>query len=357
MHWSKTQSAARFNLALSGVAHLPWPELPVRLEDLDCNGPSAYGYAPLQQALARKCGVAPECVCAATGVSLANHLALAAALEPGDEVLIEQPAYELLVSTASFLGLKIKRFQRRFEDGFQLDLGRLEQEVSARTRMIVLTNLHNPSSVLLDDTTLRGVGAIARRAGAMVLVDEVYLDAAFERAPSSAFLLGDEFITTNSLTKVYGLSGLRCGWVLARPELVERMWRLQDLFGVIPAHPAERLSVLALAHLDRIRARYQALLAANRRLLEAFLDSRSDLRAVPTESGTTVFPRVLAGRVEELCHLLRHKYETTVVPGRFFDMPDHIRIGICGETASVAGGLERLGAALDELQKGGPARG
>ena len=93
----------------------------------------------------------------------------------------------------------------------------------------MITNLHNPSSAFADEATLRAVGEIARRVGARVLVDEVYLDAAFELAPRSAFHLGPEFVVTNSLTKVYGLSGLRCGWVLAEPELARRMWLLNDL--------------------------------------------------------------------------------------------------------------------------------
>lgn len=349
MEWAKTRAQARFNLAASGVANYPLAELPVRLEDLELSGPSYYGYEPLERRLAAKCGVAPECVVAATGTSMANHLAMAATLEPGDEVLIEQPTYELLVSTARYLGAEVRRFPRRFEEGFRLDPREVEHSLTRRTRLVVLTNSHNPSSALAQEDALREIGEMARSAGTRVLADEVYLDAVFPRAPRSAFHLGEHFVTTSSLTKVYGLSGLRCGWVLAAPALAERMWRLNDLFGAIPAHPAERLSVIALDHLERIAARARTLLEANRRLLERFLDSREDLRAVRPACGTTVFPRLLRGEVEKLCALLREKYETSVVPGRFFEMPEHFRIGIGGETQNVAAGLERLGAALDEL--------
>ena len=91
MLWAKTQSAAKFNLATSGVASFPLHELPVTLDQLEINGDSAYGYAPLQQAIAKKCGVDPDCVVAAAGTSMANHLAMAALIDPGDEVLLEQP--------------------------------------------------------------------------------------------------------------------------------------------------------------------------------------------------------------------------------------------------------------------------
>jgi hypothetical protein len=117
MHWAKTQSRARFNLATSGVGSFPLAELP-DLPALEICGDSTYGYAPLQRAIAAKCGVDPDCVVAGAGTSMANHLAIASLIDPGDEVLIEQPAYELLVSTALFLGAEVKRFARSEENGY-----------------------------------------------------------------------------------------------------------------------------------------------------------------------------------------------------------------------------------------------
>ena len=351
MQWAKTRSQARFNLASSGLTNYPLSALPVKTEDLELSGQSLYGYEPLQRALADKCGVPPECVVAATGTSMANHLAMATLLEPGDEVLIEHPTYELLVTVARYLGADVKRFARRFEHGFRLETDEIERHVSARTRLIVLTNLHNPSSALADNETLTRLGEIARRVGARVLVDEVYLDALFESAPRSAFHLGSEFITTSSLTKVYGLSGLRCGWVLAPPELARKMWLLNDLFGVIPAHSAERLSCIALQHLGQIAVHARQLLAANSELLNSFFASRDDLDWMEHRFGTVSFPRLKRGDADELCALLQEKYETSVVPGRFFDAPQHIRIGLGGETTTLAAGLERLGRALDEMSR------
>jgi aspartate/methionine/tyrosine aminotransferase len=349
MRWAKTRSQARFNLASSGLRNYPLSELPLKLEDLELSGPSLYGYEPLQAALAAKCDVPPECVVAATGTSMANHLVMAALIEPGDEVLIEHPTYELLTTVAQYLGAEVRRFVRPAGEGFQFDPDTLARSLSARTRLIVLTNLNNPTGVLTSEETLKRLGEMARGVGAHILVDEVYLEALFERAPLSAFHLGEEFITTSSLTKVYGLSGLRCGWVLARPELAERMWRLNDLFGVIPAHPAERLSLVALAHLKEIAARARQLLEDNGRLLNSFFATRDDLEWTAHSFGTTSFPRLRQGSVDHLCALLADKYETSVVPGRFFEMPQHFRIGIGGDTETLKEGLERLGSALDEI--------
>jgi aspartate/methionine/tyrosine aminotransferase len=351
MLWAKTRSQATFNLANSGLIGYPLAGLPVKLEELEINGQSYYGYEPLQKALAAKCDVSSDCVVAANGASMGNFLALAATLEPGDEVLIEHPTYELLVSAAQYLGAIVRRFPRRFEDKFQIDPREIEQAVTPRTRLIVLTNLHNPSSAWTDEATLRSIGAIARGANARVLVGEIYLDSLFERAPSSAFHLGPEFLTTNSLTKVYGLSGLRCGWILAEPALARKIWRLNDLMANHPPHVAEQLSCIALAHLESIRKRSQDLLDTNRLVFNRFLDERDDVEAPRFDCGTVSFPRLRSGMVEQLCGLLREKYDTTVVPGRFFAMPDHFRLGFGCEIEVFAEGTRRLASALNELAK------
>ncbi len=107
------------------------------------------------------------------------------------------------------------------------------------------------------------------------------------------------------------------------------------------------MSVMAFDHLEQFRRRASSLLQINRDLLNAFLDSRQDLECFRPHAGTVVFPRLTRGDPEEFFNLLREKYETTVVPGKFFEMPQHFRIGIGGETAELRGGLERLNAALD----------
>lgn len=349
MTWAKTSSAARFNLATSGLANVPFAKLKVDLADLELTRDGGYGYAPLQKALAARLDVEPETIVTAIGTSLANHLAMAALVNPGDEVLIEQPTYEPLLALARYLGADIRRFSRDFERGFRVLPEQVEKSMSARTRLIVLTNLHNPTGVLIDEETLRAVGQAARRNGARVLVDEVYLEALFAERPPTAVKLGAEFVATSSLTKAFGLSGLRCGWIVAAPELAERIWRLNDLFGVMPAHPAERLSVIALAQLAEIAAAARDRLNQNRALVYDFLDTRADLEAVRPEFGTIVFPRLKQGSVDRFCAVLREKYETSVVPGRFFEMPNHFRVGFGNDPENLKEGLLRMGLALNEL--------
>jgi aspartate/methionine/tyrosine aminotransferase len=363
MEWAKTRSHAKYNLSTSGLLGVPRGAFPVNLDELEITAPGNYGYAPLQRRLAEHAGVPEECVVAAAGTSMANHLAMAALLDPGDEVLIEQPAYGPLLDVADYLGVRVKRLPRRFEARFSIGLEELQRAISTSTRLIVLTNLHNPSGALLSAEMLQAVGKLAHRARVHVLVDEVYLEMLFGKPAPFGFPIGNAiagvsenpFIVTSSLTKVYGLSGLRCGWILAAPELARRMWLLNDLFAATGAHPAERLSLMAFDHLEQFRERARALLTANRTLLDAFLDSRRDIECFHPPAGTVVFPRLPLGLTrrdpEAFFQLLREKYETTVVPGTMFEMPRHFRIGIGGDTATLAGGLERVGAALDAFAK------
>jgi aspartate/methionine/tyrosine aminotransferase len=353
MEWAKRHSHARFDLAGSGLPDVPLAELPVSLDQLELTAPGQYGYPPLLERIAARFDLAPANVVTVPGTSMANLLALDALVEPGDEVLIEEPTYELIVSAAEHLGARVVRFPRRAETGFALAPSAIEEALTPKTRLIVVTNLHNPSSALTDEATLREVQALARRVGARVLVDEVYLETLYDLRPWRTSLhLGPEFVVTNSLTKGFGFSGLRCGFILAEPALAHRMWRLNDLFGVNGAHPAERLSVVALDHLETFAARASELLAANRPLLVDFLEGRSELFCVRPAFGTVVFPRLETGDVDGLCARLRDHYETSVVPGRFFGRPEHFRIGIAAPTQQVAEGLARLGRALDERRIG-----
>ncbi|MGB6485235.1 MAG: pyridoxal phosphate-dependent aminotransferase [Candidatus Acidiferrales bacterium] len=349
LEWAKLRSQATYNLATSGLDGFPLAKLPVKIGDLEISIGGSYGYPPLQERLARKNSVATECVVAANGTSMANHLAMAALLDRGDEVLIEQPSYEPLLTVAEYLGASVRRFPRHFEDGFELDPREVERHMTARTRLVVVTNLHNPSGARTPDSRLRLIGEIAQSRSAHVLVDEVYLDACFDPEARSAFHLGSNFIITSSLTKAFGLSGLRCGWVLAPWPLAERMWRINDLFGVIPAHAAELLSVIALDHLKEIEEYARTRLQTNRPILQRFLSSRKDIIAIRADAGTIAFPQLVSGKVDALCQLLREKYDTTVVPGRFFEMPSHFRIGIGGKPELLEEGLKRLGKALDEI--------
>lgn len=347
LHWAKTQPPVAYNLAVSDNRHFRLDTLPLAIADLDLDGASHPRYPPLVDAIARHSGVAAEQVVLADGTSMANMLALAALVAPGDEVLVEAPTYQPILAALGFLGARVRRVERRAEAGFRLAPDAVAAALTPHTRLVVLTNLHNPSGALSSDADLRAIGDLAAAAGARVLVDEVYLDAV--PGARTAALLGPQFVATGSLTKVYGLSGLRCGWVLAEPALAERIWRLNDLFGVNRAHQAERLACVAFAQLPAILGDTRARLAVNRAAFDRFVAARADLTCPAGGHGLTAFPRWSGGDTDRLDALLRAEFDCGVVPGHWFELPDHFRVGLTPAADTFAVALTRLGAALDRL--------
>ncbi len=348
MHWAKFKPAVRYPLTTSEVPHFRMDSLGVGMADLDLDGASHPRYAPLRERIADRYGVSIEQVVTADGTSMANFLAIAALISPGDEVLVEHPTYEPLLGAASFLGAEIRRFERNPTEAFRLDPALIDGQMTDRTRLIIITNLHNPSGSLADEAELRAIGQLADARGARVLVDEVYLDAVVPPHRSAAHL-GTEFVCTNGLTKVYGLSGLRCGWVLAEPELAERTWRLNDLMGVNQAHQAERLACIAFDRIDDVIRETPSLLKRNRARFNAFVEGHPELECAPAIHGITAFPRWSGGDTERLNDRSLEHYDTAVVPGRWFEMPDHFRVGFGLAASDFDEAIKRLGCALDDL--------
>lgn len=348
MYWAKTQTTARYNLATSGMISVRSDEFPPMPPKLEINYPGSYGYPPLIELLANRWKVDTSNVFYTLGTSMANYILFATLLDPGNHVLIEQPTYSLLTDALRLVGANIDFFDRRFENDFSVEPDIIRKRMRPDTKLIVLTNLHNPSSALIAPDTLRDVSEAARISGALVVIDEVYLEATFGKR-ESAFHLADNILVTNSLTKVFGLSGLRCGWILAPPPVIGRFWHIADIMYGNPAHPAECLAVEALESMERFEERSKVVLEVNHPVLREFLRSRSDIRTFYPGFGTVVFPKLLNGSVERLASLLRNEYDTVIVPGSFFGMDDHFRIGIGCDKEILSEGLKRVGAALDRL--------
>ena len=352
MEWAKMRPAARFDLAGSNLLGCTLEDLAGGLDGIGLDGPNREGWPPLVEAIAERYGVPTDSVATAPGCTGANLLAFAALIRPGDEVVVEQPAYDPLLGTLRLLGANIIRFERRWEDGWAVDPERVRAVTTSRTRLIVLTSPHNPTGVLVPGAILDDLARLARdlRGGARVLVDEVYLDAVYEGRPPPAATFDEAFVTTNSLTKAYGLSGLRAGWVLASPAVARAARRVRDVVDVSGAFPAEHLARVAFARLDALEARARAILEPNARRLADFVGSRPQLEWVPPDGGTIAFPRVRGLEdTSSLADTIYREHSTAVVAGAFFDAPAHLRIAYGCDTATLEGGLERLAAVLDGL--------
>lgn len=343
--WAKSRAGVRYDLARSGVPLCDLARLGARLDELLTQDAHEDGWPPLIEAIAQRYGVTPAHVAITGGASMANHVAMATLLEPGDEVLVEHPVYEPMTLLPRYFHAEVVPLPRRATAGWALD--DVRGLLSPRTRLVVLSNLHNPSGALLDDEVVDGLAALAeswKPHGFHVLIDEVYLE--FAGPPRTAASRSPRILTTRSLTKAFGLDALRVGWVLAEPALAERVRRMHDLFAPTVAHPSERLALLALRRADELLAPTLALLAENQARVEAFVAGQPRLSWTPPPAGSVGLVQLAGGSVDELAARLEQEHRTAIAPGRFFGAPDHFRIGWALPADILDAGLEHLALAL-----------
>ncbi|MDX1493197.1 MAG: aminotransferase class I/II-fold pyridoxal phosphate-dependent enzyme [Longimicrobiales bacterium] len=348
MTWAKHFVGARWDLTGSNLLPCTLDDLPGAREALRLDGRNDDGWPPLVKAIARRFDVEPDRVATGPGASGTNFLTLAALIHPGDEVLVEWPGYDPQAGAARLLGATVRTFPRGWDRRFALDPQAVEDAITENTRVIMITNTHNPSGVYADAETLERVGALARSVGAKVMVDEVYLDAipGLDRTPAAT--RDDVFITTNSLTKSYGLSGLRIGWVLADPETVERIWRVRDVVDGVGSVPSDVLGTVAFSRLDELLERARGILGPGFALFRDFVSSRPELTWVEPPGGSVGFPRLRgAESVDAFIHHAAERFDVSVTPGRLFGEPAHFRVAVAGRRDVLEQGLDALGKALD----------
>jgi aspartate/methionine/tyrosine aminotransferase len=354
LRWAKSHPPARINLGRSGVEPCPPSALGLTRRDLVVNLPVHDGYAPLQRAIATRYGVDDDQVFTVSGgTSFANWFACAAVLNgsaPDAEAIVEKPAYEPLVRIVEALGCRVRRLDRFLDEDYAIDLDRFSHLVNRRTRIAFVSNLHNPSGARIDLPTLRRMAALLRRVGAFLVVDEVYLECLFGPKPESSVQAGPNVLATNSLTKAYGLDGLRAGWVLGPRDLVRRAWLIQDLLANNNVAPGDRMSLAAFRRLAWIRRRAHAALDPNLARVRRFFERERRLHTFIPEGGNVVFPRLPRGISGDRFadHLLK-RYSTLVVPGKFFESPRHIRISFGLAPPRLERGLANISRALDDL--------
>jgi aspartate/methionine/tyrosine aminotransferase len=350
MRWAKRHLASfsAGNLGMSGVAAPTTEELPVPAVLRHWEPEGEFGDPALRKAIAARYGVAPDRVFVSAGTSLANFL-VTLALARGGHVAVETPAYEALLATPALLGGSVSTFRRVEDRGWRIDPSSLRAAVRPGTRLVVVTDLHNPSGAALDPADLDLLSSEAARAGARVLVDEVYLELSLVPRPSAA-VARPEVVVTNSLTKAHGLGGLRVGWVIAPEEVVGRIAAVNDL--VCPAHATLPIAV-AKAYLPRAdeflsRARGEAAERLGR--ADAWVASRGDVSWQRPAGGLTGFLRLPEGMDgDRLASHALSRHGVQVIPGSFFQSPGHVRVSYGLPPADLDAALESLGRALDDL--------
>jgi aspartate/methionine/tyrosine aminotransferase len=272
-------------------------------------------------------------------------------IDSGDEILLETPNYEALQRVPTNIGAEVKMIERRFDRNWQIDLEELERRVSRRTKAILMTNLHNPSGTATNPDKMLTIGQIARDHGARVIVSEVYLDSCFAQGHKPAVSYGEHLISIGSLSKVYGLGGLRVGWIVADDEVIERIKVAQDYVMGGLSSPSQSLALHALSKSDVLVNRCRQIVQGNVKVLGEWIRKHPHLSWIEPDGGTVALVKLPPNLdAMALSNYTREKYSTLVAPGDFFGLRGFIRVALGIDEEVLRNGLKHLGSAIDHFR-------
>jgi aspartate/methionine/tyrosine aminotransferase len=283
-----------------------------------------------------------------TGTSEANFLTLASLVSPGDEVVVVMPNYMQVHGIATALGARVREVWLREERAWTIDLEALAALVNARTKVICVCQPNNPTGQILSQAEVQSIVRIADRHGAWILADEVYRGAERSAEESPSFSgRGERIVVTGGLSKVYGLPGLRVGWIVGPRERIEAAGEIKDYTTIAPATLSEALAEIAIERRKQLLERARFLINERWPLLEDWAagHSRELHWTAPAAGAICFFSYQYPIDSMPLVDRLIREYGTMIVPGIHFRAERHLRIGFGMPSRVLHSGL----AAIDRL--------
>jgi aspartate/methionine/tyrosine aminotransferase len=290
-----------------------------------------------------------------TGAIEANFLLFNCLLDPGDHMIAPFPAYQQLYSVPKAIGCDVSLWHVGPETGYQYDMRALEKLVTPKTKVIVVNTPHNPTGAMLSPKDAAHVYALAESVGAMVIGDEAYRWLAVpDGAPFAPpfFDLGPRGISVGTLSKPFGLPGLRTGWIAGPPDLIRRCWSYRDYVTLSPGKLNDALARLALEHRDQIVQRNRGIIEANLREATRWMAERSAfLSWTPPRGGLLALIKYdLPMDSLPLADKLALEYSVMLAPGSAFGYERHLRLGVGQEPAIFAEGLAQAAKCFEQVR-------
>jgi aspartate/methionine/tyrosine aminotransferase len=299
----------------------------------------------------------PDNVLVTNGSSEAIFCAAWRLFEKGDEIVLMQPNYQQLWGLAKTWGVKVKPLWLREELGWQFDPEELKKLVTKKTRAVQVCNPNNPTGSIMAGPQRKALLDAVEDAGTWLLSDEVYQGAERE-GPRTQSLWGsyEKTLVTNGLSKAYGLPGLRIGWLVGPPKMVEELMSYHDYLTLTPTMLSDRLARLVLEKRRReeILLRTREILQTNYPAVRDWIEAHGSLFShVPPAAGAICYLRyALKVNSTELVERLRKEKSVLLVPGDMFGMDGYVRIGIGPPTEYLLAGLDRFDDLLREMKAG-----
>jgi aspartate/methionine/tyrosine aminotransferase len=345
-----TLGGGSYNLTRSSVpSYKELSDLPGGPFNFKLWGKNFYGHEGLRAAIASWYGAQESNILIAQGASQSNFLIAGAALADGGTAVVEIPVYQPILRAAEMFADRVVRVPRRKENHYQPDPHELLARLTPDTRLVCLTNLHNPSGIEMDNDTLKEIVTIADSMGAVVLIDEVYLPMIERNFRKHGFSRGA--ISTNSLNKSWGLESIRVGWAAGPAELIKRAYSLNNIMGVNQPYGTEDLACQIVN--SKVTMDYmieQANIALqNRDILDDFLNNTQEISCIRPSGGINAILELPSGMDDRLfTHRLLETKDTSVFPGSFFEQPGSIRVSFGYDRAEMTEGLKRIAELVRE---------
>ncbi len=360
---SKWENIVEYNLSESGVHPVTVRELvddSAMVEELlntELNYPQANGIVELREHIAALYpGTTPDNVLVTVGCAEANFITLQTLLSAGDEMVMMLPNYMQIWGLGHNFGLRLKAFHLQEERGWAPDLGKLNEVVSERTRLIAICNPNNPTGYILTQEEMDDIVAAAERVGAWLLADEVYSGAERLTDTETPSFWGryDRVLATNSLSKAYGLPGLRIGWVVGPADIVDEIWARHEYTAISTTMLANKLAARALSPQVRphLIQRTREYIRRGFPILDGWLAShRWTFTLVPPQAAAIAFVRYhLDVNSTELVERLMREKSVLIVPGDHLGLDHHLRISFGLPPGYLQAGLDRIHELIVELQ-------
>jgi aspartate/methionine/tyrosine aminotransferase len=361
---SKFEQNVEYNLSESGVHPISVRELlddnPHLIDDLLATGlnyPHVNGIPELRANIAALYdGAGPENVLVTVGAAEANYVTTRTLLRPGDEIVVMLPNYMQIWGIAKNHGLQVKTFHLCEEDNWAPDLAELGAAVTPATKLIAVCNPNNPTGRILTGAEMDAIIACAERAGAWVLADEVYrgADRVSDEETPSFYGRYDKVVATGSMSKAYGLPGLRLGWVVGPPETVDDIWARHEYTTISATALSNKLAAYALSPdvRPRLIQRTRDYIRKGYPILEDWMASHGNTFSLtPPDAAAIAFVRYhLDVNSTHFTERLRGEKSVLIVPGDHFGLDHLVRISFGLPQDYLVSGLDRIQELILELK-------
>ncbi len=344
------------NLSESSFTDQRLKDLGICIDDLLLVYGNHLGKPELRELIVSETSLSPENVLITPGAATALFMVATSLLNKGDHMVVAKSNYATNIETPRAIGADISYLDMRFENGYTLDLNELESLIRPDTRLVSLTYPHNPTGALIDEATLRKIIQIVEKKNTRLLFDETYREMSFAPRLPVAAGLSDRVISVSSMSKSFGLPGIRIGWVICQDKtLMETLLAAKEQILITNSVIDEEIAFQYLNKKEKLFAPVQAKIRENFEVLKNFMSNQDLLEWVEPKGGCVCFPRIRKNipiDVNRFHEILLNKYSTYVGPGHWFEEDRRfMRIGYSWDkTDKLLKGLSNILKTLEELR-------